>query len=127
MLVGYVPSAEGTAALRRAIAEASRSGERLIVINSALHPTDAEGPIGTEVVQSVLDRELAAAGVEHTIQQLAVGDDAAEAIVDTARAENASLIVIGIRHRSPVGKLILGSTAQRVLLDAECPVLAVKG
>ncbi|MET1038318.1 MAG: universal stress protein, partial [Aeromicrobium sp.] len=38
----------------------------------------------------------------------------------------ASLIVVGIRPRTPVGKLLLGSVAQRLILDAECPVLAVK-
>ena len=40
--------------------------------------------------------------------------------------ENAEFIVIGLRRRTPVGKLILGSNAQRILLDATCPVLAVK-
>ncbi len=126
MVVGYVPGAEGNAALTRAITEAARDGEELVVVNSALHPTDAEGPIPTETVQSVLDQKLAAAGLKHTIRQLKPGDDAADAIVDIAREVSASLIVIGIRRRSPVGKLILGSTAQRVLLDADCPVIAVK-
>ena len=38
----------------------------------------------------------------------------------------ADVIVVGVRHRTPVGKLLLGSVAQRVILDAPCPVLAVK-
>ena len=46
---------------------------------------------------------------------------------EVADETDADLIVIGLRRRTPVGKLILGSNAQRILLDAPCAVLAVKG
>ena len=66
------------------------------------------------------------AGVEHEIRQLVRGFEPAEDLISIAEANHAELLVIGLRRRSPVGKLILGSNAQRVLLDAPCPVLAVK-
>ena len=65
-------------------------------------------------------------GVDHEIRQLVRGFEPAEDLISIAEANNAELLVIGLRRRSPVGKLILGSNAQRVLLDAPCPVLAVK-
>jgi len=42
------------------------------------------------------------------------------------REVDASRLVIGMRHRTPVGKMLMGSTAQQLLLDCPCPVLAVK-
>lgn len=50
----------------------------------------------------------------------------ADAILNVARAVEADLIVIAIRRRSRVGKLLLGSNAQDILLGADCPVLGVK-
>jgi nucleotide-binding universal stress UspA family protein len=47
-------------------------------------------------------------------------------LVNVAEEVGADFLVIGLRRRTPVGKLILGSDAQRILLDATCPVLAVK-
>ena len=60
------------------------------------------------------------------MRQLVRGFEPAEDLISIAESSDADLIVIGLRRRTPVGKLILGSNAQRILLDAPCPVLAVK-
>ena len=73
-----------------------------------------------------IDAELVAAGVDHKIREVVLGHTPAVDIVDVANEIGAELIVIGIRRRSPVGKLLLGSEAQEILLLADCAVLAVK-
>ena len=55
-----------------------------------------------------------------------VGVDTAEELLKAMDNDDAELLVVGIRHRSPVGKLLLGSVAQQVLLECPKPVLAVK-
>ena len=55
-----------------------------------------------------------------------MGTDVAEEMIRVVREVDAQVLVIGMRHRTPVGKMIMGSVAQQVLLDAPCPVLAVK-
>jgi nucleotide-binding universal stress UspA family protein len=128
IVVGYVPKPEGDAALRRAVEEAKLRGASLVIVNSHRGGRDLDGPDGSDL-ESTLDQvhsELAGAGIDHEIRQLIRGADAADDLVAVAEEVAADFIVIGLRRRSPVGKLILGSNAQRVLLDAPCPVLAVK-
>ncbi len=115
IVVGYSSKPEGRAALKRAVAEAALRDVELIVV----HTSPAE-----ELAE--LETELAASGVRHVVRGSAGELDPAEDLLNAADANGAAFIVIGLRRRSPVGKLLLGSNAQRVLLEASCPVLAVK-
>lgn len=128
IVVGYVPKPEGRAALRRAVDEAKLRHDRLLVVNSHRggREFDSEDAVESETQLEEVRGELAPTGVEYEIRQLVRGLDAAEDLISLAEEVEAEMIVIGLRRRTPVGKLILGSNAQRVLLDAPCPVLAVK-
>jgi len=128
IVVGYVPTREGRAALRHAAHECELRTSRLVVINSnrggKTYDADEAARLETELRQ--VQERLEAAGLEHEVRRLVRGNEAAEDLLEVAEAVDAELIVIGLRRRTPVGKLILGSNAQRILLDASCPVLAVK-
>lgn len=128
IVVGYVPSPEGEAALDRAVDEAKLRGSNLLVVNSQRGGRTAdyeEMALTNEQVQAIHDR-LHAEGIEHDVRGLIRGNDPADDLVAIAEEVSAQMIVIGLRKRTPVGKLIMGSNAQRILLDATCPVLAVK-
>lgn len=128
IVVGYIRSPEGDAALSAAIAEAKLRDGELVVVHSM------RGGARDEAAQTVAYREeleaveqrVAAEGVPLRVRELVRGQSPAEDLIEVAHSEGAGLIVIGLRKRSPVGKLVLGSNAQDILLAAECPVLAVK-
>jgi nucleotide-binding universal stress UspA family protein len=126
VLVGYVPSAEGRAALARGISEARLRETRLVVVNG----TRGDALVDDHFVQGEsrdeLAAELAEAPVPAELRQLSDGRDIAQQLEAVALETGADLIVIGLRRRSPVGKLILGSAASRILLSVSVPVLAVK-
>ncbi len=128
VVVGYVSKPEGQAALTSAISEAKLRGARVVVVNSHRGGQDFDRTASQKVESEMeeVKSRLDEAGVEHEIRQLVRGFEPAEDLIGIATDVSAELIVIGLRRRSPVGKLILGSNAQRILLDAKCPVLAVK-
>ena len=128
VVVGFVPKPEGEAALDRGIEEAKLRGARVVVVNSHRGGGDFDQDDSSRADQEMeaVQAKLDAAGVEHELRKLVRGFEPAEDLIGIADDADAELIVIGLRRRSPVGKLILGSNAQRILLDAKCPVLAVK-
>ncbi len=128
VVVGFVPKPEGEAALASAIQEAKLRNARVVVVNSHRGGSefDSDASAKVEAEMERVRARLKEAGIEHEVRQLVRGFEPAEDLISIADAADAELIVIGLRRRSPVGKLILGSNAQRILLDAKCPVLAVK-
>jgi len=83
----------------------------------------------TSSANAALARGVAALAAEglHSDQRVIDGHVVHEGIVDTAIAIGADLIVMGSHGRTGIEKLLLGSVTQRVLQDAKCPVLVVRG
>jgi nucleotide-binding universal stress UspA family protein len=128
VVVGYVAKPEGEAAVEQGIAEARLRNATLIVVNSHRggRDFDSEESARADQDMTALEAKLQASGLAYDVRQLVRGFEPAEDLISIAETSEADLIVIGLRRRTPVGKLILGSNAQRILLDAPCPVLAVK-
>jgi hypothetical protein len=110
IVVAVPDSAEGARALSAAVAEAELLGTELVVVNLGLRPLDtsAYGDV------AVVNRSGRA------------DQDQAEVVLGAISERRASRLVIGIKRRTPVGKALLGSLSQQLLLRSPVPVLAVK-
>lgn len=128
IVVGYVPDATGLLAVKQA-AQQARWRETDVVVVNVIGPTGYSTPTAAdEKVMDAIDELLAGQGVQHTVRTVGSEEGArpAEAILEIAAEVDADLIVVGIKRRSAVAKAVLGSTAQRVLTGAHCPVLSVR-
>ena len=126
VVLGYVPNTLGDAAAKAAVDEARRRGASLVVVNTTRADRLVDPAYADDDDMSRLQYTLQDSGVDFTVHLGSSRDTAAEDVLDAAERNSAELIVIGLRHRTPVGKLIMGSTAQSILLGARCNVLAVK-
>lgn len=126
IIVAYAPRPEGRAALDKGIELARRFEERLVVVNAGPGGTTNDPSLADSADAEDIEKLLASSGVEAEFKQFVRGNSAVEEIEDLAEKLQASFVIIGLRRRSPVGKLFLGSTAQDLLLKVSCPVLAVK-
>ena len=122
-------SSSRTIALHQAAREAQLRGTDLAVLHVVetldLDIADAYQHSLKDEIESAFT-EIGATGVPWQLQLATAQDDVAATILDLTRTVEAELLIIGARRRSPVGKLILGSVTQTLILEAEVPVLVVK-
>lgn len=120
ILACYSNTDSGRAAIRRGLVEAHKTHDSLFVANLEKEPV-TEDQLGIDV-NTLMDFGVPVRILAHP----ATVHDAADAVLQAEQEHQVSLIVIGLRKRSRVGKLLMGSIAQRILIEADCPVLAVK-
>lgn len=126
VVVGYLPTDEGRAAFSAALAEADQRNTSVLLVNSAHGGAFMDSQLATDSdLESLVDAG-AEQGIIVIVRQFPTAPDPAEAVLQAIDDTNAGLLVIGLRRRSAVGKLLLGSTAQSLLMQAPIPVLTVK-
>lgn len=125
IVVAYVANEHGEAALEAGIGTAKAMDTDLVVVNATKGDATVDPKFATADSVRSLDERLAETGLTHEIRQV-MGRDLTDLVLEVVEEAHAQILVIGLRRRSPVGKLLLGSTAQRLLLDCPIPVLAVK-
>ena len=126
IVIGYVPTPVGEAALEAGIAEAAAHGDDVVVLNSPRRGSTVDANLVGAEAESRIVAAAAAHGVTAVVDHADHGSDIVEAFSAAIGRTGARLVVIGLRRRSPVGKLVMGSDAQRLLLELDVPVLAVK-
>jgi nucleotide-binding universal stress UspA family protein len=128
ILIGY----DGSTASQNALAEGQKLAKALAadvyVFTSVEGGQHAVREIyeNFEKVLSYAKNAITNAGIRCEGKLSAQGLEPGEEMVQFARELAVDMIVIGTKRRSRVGKLMFGSNAQYVILEAHCPVLAVK-
>ncbi len=126
VLIGYVPNPSGEAAVEAGIAEAAAHGDDIVILNSPRRGSTVDPKLVGDDVDDRLVAAAAAQGVTAKVDHTDHGSDVVDAFTSALERTSARVVVIGLRRRSPVGKLMMGSAAQRLLLVLDVPVLAVK-
>ena len=124
ILLAYVPSATSEAAFDFAVEEAERRDASLLVLASERAPDPRKARGVTD--QRSLQERLEETGLGFELRTVPKRDDPADDILDAVEHDDVDLVILGIRKRTPIGKILLGSTSQRVAIESPVPVVMVK-
>jgi nucleotide-binding universal stress UspA family protein len=128
ILVGYDGTNSAKEALNLTKAHAKSFNAAVDIVTSMQKGTEHEredieqAERGLEYAKSVFEESNIACNTHLLIRGLTPGED----LVEFAKENDIDEIIVGVKRRSKVGKILLGSTAQYVILQAHCPVVSVK-
>lgn len=128
ILVGYDGTNAAKEALNLAKSNAKKFGASVEVVTSMQKGTESDqkdieqAERGLDYAKSLLEED----GIECNTHLLIRGLSAGEDLIEFANEHQVDQIIVGVKRRSKVGKLLMGSTAQYVILQAQCPVVTVK-
>lgn len=128
IVVGFIDTPQGRAAIDQAVAESRLRHVPLIIVHSMMggnRESEDEYVAAAEALEKLQER-LSAEGVDFSVHEYVRGQKPADDLIQAAEEFDAELIVIGIRRRSATGKVLLGSNALDILHDSPVPVLCVK-
>ncbi|MEJ2283080.1 MAG: universal stress protein [Desulfobacterales bacterium] len=128
ILVSYNGTNESHAALDLAQTHAKIFNAQLVVVSSSEGGKGEKLDDINKIKQDLekIQEEITSNGIKCQVEQLARGLTPGEDIVLYAEENDIDHIYVGIRKKSRTSKLILGSTAQFIILKAGCPVVSVK-
>jgi len=128
ILVGYDRSAVAKDALDLAKKHAKAFNAKVYLLTSLArsHELQLEDIQKSERELENLRTQFTAEGISCETHAIVSANSPGEDVVQFAADNEIDEIVIGVRRRSKVGKLLFGSNAQYIILQAECPVVAVK-
>jgi nucleotide-binding universal stress UspA family protein len=127
-LVAYNGSKASKSALDLAKEHAKIFDAQILVMSSSVGGS-GEKPDAIKKIQIDLERiqdDMEAAGLHCEIVQLARGLTPGEDLVRFAEENSIDQMFVGIQNKSRTRKLLMGSTAQYVILKSNCPVISVK-
>ena len=128
ILVGYDGSNSAKDALKLAKDHAMALDAKVDVVTSMVAAKNSQyddvrqAELGLEYAKALLEEDSIDCETHLLIRGLSPGED----LVQFAEDNQINEIIVGVRRRSKVGKLLMGSTAQHVILNAPCPVVTIK-
>jgi nucleotide-binding universal stress UspA family protein len=134
IIVGYDPQTFDRAPVNFAVAAARFTGAPLVIASvcagSAVRDGSAAGRLDEDLAADAsgaldeVDRELDAEGIAVEFRQID-NTSAARALHEAAEEQDAGLLVVGSTNRGAIGRVLPGSTAERLMHGAPCPIAIV--